>query len=406
MRAIILTLSLSLFINLSSQVDDMVSLSAGYVNQSFYSLENGEVANVINTDWDIAFMSDAFNSSIIINDNIGTQLYLYSNNSEDWDAVDTTGLDWAPLYNSEFRWEEGAFVQLASEVDPFDYGWGIYNFITHVVTGNRIFILELADGTFKKVIIESLDLGTYTFKYADLDGQNEVVESVSGADYNTKNFWYYSLQNETVIDREPASDSWDITFTRYITEALPGQNYLVTGVLQNIGITASEAREIEVDDAEWTDYSLFEDINVVGSDWKYFNLDQFQYIVEDSLSFFVQDQGGNVWKLIFTDFDGTSTGDIEFTKEMVSATGLDEQGKVDFTVFPNPSLGQMTVILPIEDELVRWSVVDMKGAVVIQDSWNFGFQHEVNLGDLETGIYLLQVEKEDGIGQERIIIQR
>ncbi|NNK80880.1 MAG: hypothetical protein HKO93_05240, partial [Flavobacteriales bacterium] len=370
MRAIILTLSLSLFINLSSQVDDMVSLSAGYVNQSFYSLENGEVANVINTDWDIAFMSDAFNSSIIINDNIGTQLYLYSNNSEDWDAVDTTGLDWAPLYNSEFRWEEGAFVQLASEVDPFDYGWGIYNFITHVVTGNRIFILELADGTFKKVIIESLDLGTYTFKYADLDGQNEVVESVSGADYNTKNFWYYSLQNETVIDREPASDSWDITFTRYITEALPGQNYLVTGVLQNIGITASEAREIEVDDAEWTDYSLFEDINVVGSDWKYFNLDQFQYIVEDSLSFFVQDQGGNVWKLIFTDFDGTSTGDIEFTKEMVSATGLDEQGKVDFTVFPNPSLGQMTVILPIEDELVRWSVVDMKGAVVIQDSWN------------------------------------
>jgi hypothetical protein len=405
MRTIILVLSLALFNIVSSQVDDMISLGAGYVNQSFYSLENGEVANMINTDWDIAFMSDAFNSSILVNDNIGTQLYLYSNVATDWSTVDTTGMMWTPLYNSEFRWEEGAFIQLASEVDPFDYGWGQYNFITHIVTGNRIFILALSDGSYKKIIIENLDLGVYTFKYADLAGSNEVEVTVNGSDYSAKNFWYYSVQTDQVIDREPSSDSWDITFTRFISEVQPGANYLVTGVLQNIGVTASEADNIEIDDAEWTDFSLSEDINIIGSDWKYFNLDVFQYVVEDSLSYFVQDLTGNVWQLIFTDFDGSATGDIEFTKEMVSATGLDEEGRVDFSIFPNPTEGQLTAIIPVENDPITWSLLDMKGSVLLQGTWTGGFQHQVDLDDLQTGIYLLRIEKEGAIGLERVVIK-
>ena len=32
-----------------------ISLQPSYANQSFFSLENGEVANLDNTDWDLAF---------------------------------------------------------------------------------------------------------------------------------------------------------------------------------------------------------------------------------------------------------------------------------------------------------------------------------------------------------------
>ncbi|NNC82051.1 MAG: hypothetical protein HKN79_00600, partial [Flavobacteriales bacterium] len=300
MRTFITSLTLTLTLVLTAQVDDMVSLNAGYSNQSFYSLENGEVANVSNTDWDIAFMSTALNSSILINDNIGTMLYSYGTDPSAWETVDTTGMAWEPLYNSETSWERGAFMQLANEDNVFDYGWGEYNIITHVVTGNRIFIIALSDGSYRKILIEELDLGTYTFKYADLQGNVEVQETISGTDYSTKNFWYYSLQTGDVIDREPAADSWDITFTRYSSEILPGANYIVSGVFQNQEVLASEARTVEIDDAQWTDQPMSEEMNIIGSDWKYFDMDIFQYVVEDSLSYFVQDREGNVWHLWFT----------------------------------------------------------------------------------------------------------
>lgn len=406
MRSLILTITFQIALLSSfAQIDDSVSLGQGYTNQSFYSLENGEVANVVNTDWDIAFMTDAFNSSVLINDNIGTALYLYSNDVSEWASVDTTGMTWTALHNSETEWERGAFISLASELDPFDYGWGAYNIVTHLVQGNKIFILELSNGTFKKVIIESLNLGTYTFKYADVDGSNEVEASANGADYDTKNFWYYSVQNGTVIDREPASDSWDLTFTRYNSEVFPGGNYVVSGALQNIGIVAAEAAGVDVDDSEWTDYAMAEEISILGADWKTFDMDIFQYVIADSLSYFVQDQGGNVWKLVFTGFGGGSTGDIDFTKEMVSATSLDEDSKVDFAVYPNPSSGQVTVVLPVDTDPVRARLLDASGRTVSQDVWSQGFQHQMDFSGIPAGIYILEMEMNGRFGHERLMIR-
>ena len=60
--------------------------------------------------------------------------------------------------------------------------------------------------------IRSTWLGDY---YANLDGTDEVSETVVCSDYTDKNFLYYSLHTGEVIDREPAAASWDILFTKY-----------------------------------------------------------------------------------------------------------------------------------------------------------------------------------------------
>ncbi|NNC83300.1 MAG: T9SS type A sorting domain-containing protein, partial [Flavobacteriales bacterium] len=230
-------------------------------------------------------------------------------------------------------------------------------------------------------------------------------ETISGTDYSTKNFWYYSLQTGEVIDREPVAESWDITFTRYSSEIFPGANYIVSGVFQNQEVLASEARTVEIDDAQWTDQPMSEEMNIIGSDWKYFDMDIFQYVVEDSLSYFVQDREGNVWHLWFTAFDGSSTGDIEFTKQMVSATGVDDIGQVDFTVFPNPVIGQAQVVLAVENEPIRYSLFDMNGRIVAKDTWTNGLRHSLDVSALQQGIYMLQVERDGGFGQQRILVQ-
>lgn len=398
----------SLFIgNLSAQViADQVSLGQGYAEQSFYSLQDGEVASVSNVDWDIAFLTEGFNSSILVNDNTFTLLYLYSNEVSDWASVDTTGMTWDPLYNSEVDWKKGAFTRLQNDSDPFDYGWGQYaGPPTHIVSGNKIFILEVGNGDFKKIIIESLDFGVYTFKYANLDGSNEVVETVNNADYGTKNFWYYSIQNGEVIDREPATDTWDLTFTSYSSEVAPEFYYLVVGALQNLGTSVAQASGVPVGSANWSDFPMAEDMNTIGSDWKFFDMDNFVYVIEEDLSYFVQDVAGNVWQVVFTGFGGSSTGAIEFTKELISVTSVDESSLIDFSVYPNPSNGTVNVILPVDQSQAYYTVVDAQGRAIVSDTWTGGFQHSLDLYDVPSGIYLLQIEMNGAIGQETIVVR-
>ena len=40
--------------NIQSQ-NQNISMNSGYTNQSFYSMQNGEVLNIANDNWDIAF---------------------------------------------------------------------------------------------------------------------------------------------------------------------------------------------------------------------------------------------------------------------------------------------------------------------------------------------------------------
>ena len=58
----------------SQQVSDMISTGSGYTNAVFYSLENGEVANVSNEDWDVAFNTSLFAVDIRINGGKGVEL--------------------------------------------------------------------------------------------------------------------------------------------------------------------------------------------------------------------------------------------------------------------------------------------------------------------------------------------
>ena len=218
-RLILFTLFLSLGLNVfSQQVDDFVFLDGGYANQSYYSFANEEIANVDNTNWDIALDADPFGVSIRINGQMGTALYLYPNGDiSDWATLDTAGLStWTQSYDSDYNWEEGAFNQNVNPDNVFDYGWGIYNSITHHVVGDSLYVIKLSDESYKKIWIVSMISNVFTFKFADIDGSNETEVSFAKGTYAGKNYGYYSIQTEEEIDREPASDTWDIVFTKYI----------------------------------------------------------------------------------------------------------------------------------------------------------------------------------------------
>ena len=389
-----------------------ISLQPSYTNQSFYSLENGEISNLNNSDWDLAFSTANMSSSIRINAGMGTELYSYPlGDTTDWNNFNSSNLsNWLPIYNSDTNWFIGAFDKHSTSM--FDMGWGMYSMITHYVTGDSLYAIKTVGGDWKKLWIQKLANGEYTFKYANLDGSNEINASFLKANYSDKNFVYYSLDQNSVLDREPNSVDWDITFTKYITP-VQGMPYGVTGVLSNDGVHVAQADNIP-DPNSYNDYSqhpMMTEINSIGYDWKSFDMSTFSYSVEPYRCYFVKDLQDKIWRIIFTSFEGSSTGNIEFnTLEMTSSTSISElQSDIsNFEIYPNPITdNNLTVVFDISSDISELNIFDITGKNIYNEIFNSkGFQAKsISIPNLNNGIYVVTLSSKGSIFQKKLVVR-
>ena len=225
------------------------------------------------------------------------------------DPIDTLGYyNWTPLYNSDTTWTEGAFNMNATGYP--NYGWGEYDMNTHNLTGVSLYILRTRAGDFKKIwIMNKLSaLQKYTFRYSNLDGSGEQTITLDLAG-STKNFVYYSIDTNEELDREPDSEGWDLLFTKYVDNSI---NYTVTGVLQNIDVTAQESMDTDPKSKVFPSSGFLTNMSTIGSDWKIIDMQTYQYTIDDSRVFFVMDRDGQVYRIKFKTFEGSSTGNLSF----------------------------------------------------------------------------------------------
>jgi len=289
---------------------ESLSMGAGYANDIYYRLSDGLTTSVPRTDWDIAFIVSAREAAVLINGAAGVTLKAYPVSGWSWDAaIDTTGYStWALLNNSDTTWTEGAFNMNATDFP--NYGWGNYDMVTHNVNGVFLYIITTRAGSMKKIWIEkklSVEQ-TYEFRYANLDGTDEhdVTLDLSG---RTNNFDYYSIDTNEEVDREPDASTWDIVFTKYIDNSI---NYPVTGVLQNIDITAQEGAAADMSPDHMPETGYLTDMSTIGSDWKTIDMTTYKYSIDDSKVYYVKDRDNNIYRIQFKTFEGSSTGNLSF----------------------------------------------------------------------------------------------
>lgn len=396
-----------------SQIATTVSVGAGYTNDVYYKLSDDSETSVSRANWDVAFTTSTYGTTIRTNDGNNTTLYVYGNDINQWNSVDTNGFDWSePLYNPDTTWSYGAFSNFATS--GLDYGWGDYNTSTHGLTANRIFLIELSDGSMRKMMIDSMpgitaNAGHLFFTYAELDGSNEVNVDLTKSDYTGKNFAYYSIQNNQELDREPSSTSWDLLFTKYMGDLGGGTFYPVTGVLSN-GLNMVEVNGVDVNTSTENDGTWSSEINTIGYDWKTFNMTTSVYDVTADLSYFVEDQNGDIYKLVFTAFGGSSTGDYEFTKELVSAASVEETAIELLAVYPNPAKDMLTITLSTNsNENVVVKMLDITGNIVLNSNLgniNGLKQSAVDLSSLTNGVYLISVQTGNQLTTQKIIVNK
>lgn len=401
----------SLYVCDAQVVIDTVSVGAGYANQVWYSLPNDNQGSAPKNNWDLAFDCGGQGGAIHINSITGTTLWGYpKGDTSAWATVDTSGIKtWMTRWNSDTSWSEGAFNRYPS-ADPYDMDWGIYSMITHYVTGDSLYIIKLASGTYKKLWIVQLANGIYSFRYANLDGTSDTPAQIVKSTYIGKNFAYYSIQNNAALDREPLSANWDLVFTQY-TAFIPSA-YTVSGILHNKGVTTAQAEPVNTPAtyANYGAHTFNTVINEIGYDWKTYTT---SYVIDDSLVYFVKRSNGDIWKIIPTGFGGGSTGNFIFSKELLFGTGISESGNLiaNMAVYPNPSSGGNTNIIYSFENPVSSAVMnihDLSGRNIFSGVLNPAsglHTQKFNTAGLNPGMYVISIEFEGKTVQQKLIIQ-
>lgn len=415
MKKILLTtiIALSIFTTNAQVIIDTVSLGAGYANQKWYSLQNDEQGFSPKNNWDLAFDVSGFGTSIHINSVIGTMVWTYPNaDTTGWATLDTAGIGtWTPKYNSDTAWTIGALDKGNVTSNAFDVGWGIYNQFTHIITGDSLFVIKLGNGSYKKLWIQNATGTDYNFKYADINGSNPVTQSLTKSTYSGKLFGYFSIQNNTSLNREPvASANWDLTFLQY-TGFVPTP-YSVTGVLANKDVKVAQADDVTNPTTynNWTAHSYSSRINEIGFDWKAYT--NAWKLVQDTV-YFVKSKQGDIWKLQFTGFGGASNGNFIFSKELISAVSVAELNNslASISVYPNPtSNGTTTLIYNLEKQfsLAELNVIDVTGKVLLTEKLNTNtgfYSHTINTQSLSAGVYFVSVKFDNKVVQQKLVVQ-
>jgi hypothetical protein len=280
---------------------DVLTVSESiYTHQSFFDLATRQVISVNPVDaWDLGFESSIDGWHIIINS--GKYLGVHSSGTTDF-----SGLKTVPL-TAKWRFDKSDGNLDSTAINKW--------LTSQSIATNEVFVIGINDGVkyspFKKIVFTSLTGGVYSFRFANMDGTEEKMFSISKNP--SENFVYYSFaKGGKDVTVEPPKNSWDFVFTQYSTILYTNQGiatpYFVRGVLNNRnGVKVALDSLIGFTNITRADISRLqfsEKSDAIGYDWKSVKIDgtTATYAVRPKNTYVIKSTGGLYYKLRFTGF--------------------------------------------------------------------------------------------------------
>ncbi len=384
----------------------------------FYRVSDGwRLDTATYNSWHLAFEVPGFTAAIRANLGAGVTVWQTSRPATpaDWNALSLSDT-LARLYDSDTTWSIGAFNTTATQ-DSFDLGWGNYNLVTHAIVGDSLHILRLPDGSYKKLWLERLQSGVYYFRYANLDGTDEVSAQAPKSLAHRKSFVYYNLLTQQAINLEPVDSLWDLVFTQYVTFLPPsGTPYPVLGALQNRRVSVARVllpASADPDTLSPELYPYAAAINTIGYDWKRFDMQSNTWFVRDTAYYLVRARNGEIWRLRFVAFGDSVASNgarVRYTvierKKVGSAASLASQGSnlLPVVAYPNPAVEGVWIATEGGSPVVV-RLYNSQGQVVYEHaSDGEGFVYIPRQG-LPAGLYRVWVRNAKGLGTAAILFE-
>ena len=289
-------------------------------------------------------------------------------------------------------------------------GWGVLNPQNNYWTfGDSLYLIKLADNSYKKLWIVSLKSGVWEFKYANVDGTNELTITFNKNSYPNRNFIYFSLLNNQLIDREPDNTTWELTFTKHIDYISPPGTYVsVSSVFSNVNVWSAKAHLADFNTANTatsphTAYTL--NINNIGREWKKYSSAN-GWEVYDTIAYFVHNYDSTkLFRIVFTGFGGMANGDTYFDiEEIISTTIAENLTNISFDFYPNPAKENINILITNDIENTQLNLIDINGKTVKSTLLRYN-TNQLYVGDIPKGIYFIQLVTQNHTLTKKLVIQ-
>ncbi len=404
-----------------------VAMQPAYANQVFYKFATNTQTAVPAASWDISFekaVGQMGMGAIRVNDGRGIRIFQAASTEAGYTTVDVAQeTTWTELYNSHLTWAEGAFDNADNpNQGPLNFGWGNYNTSSHHVEGVAVFVLKFGADGYKKIFIDDFNPynGEMTFRYSSWNGTAWSADEVKVVDTDasaTHRFTHFSLTTNDVVTVAPADADWDMVFRKYYAPVTAmGQTamYNVTGALQSPLVTVAQIAETGNTGATPTlpgAAAYSDEINTIGDDWKAFTGGT--YVINPTNTYYVKHTDGNIYRMFFTSFSGTTAGTLSFNFKNVSSTaGMEGFDKNAFGFYPNPTADKnITLIYDLQNSDAAKntvSIYSMTGAKVYETALtsDSGFNaQQINLSNLTSGVYIVTLESGKNTVSKKLVIQ-
>ncbi|MCC7050275.1 MAG: HmuY family protein [Bacteroidia bacterium] len=274
----------------------VINIGYPYLNQVYYNCETNSIVKT-NTkyDWDISFECTETGYHVMLNN--ATGMLAANMGNKTFNEVNSTA-------NAVWLWDAPS-----GNLDSTALGnWQ---------NNNPVYILDRQyddNGNhlgYKKIQILNTTATSYTFKYADLNGNNENTYTIQK---NTEvNFIHFSFNNggKTLL-LEPQKNAWDLLFTNHIHKfsnlTMP---FVLTQCLTNKynGVVVAEDNNNKFQSITLKDtasYVFTNYLDEIGSDWKIRNNADNSFTIDPKKSFIIKSTHGFFYKLRFTSFYNSS----------------------------------------------------------------------------------------------------
>ena len=157
------------------------------------------------------------------------------------------------------------------------------------------------------------------------------------------------------------------------------------------------------------DLEFSEKINTIGWTWKSFTNGSFT--TDSNKVFYVKDEYDTVYRLYFTAFAGSSSGDLSYSVEDVTALLSSEgyQQEATFGIYTDASLNKtVNIIYNTNGDLQENSIAiyATSGRCVYKSKLeNNGFHNKpINLSSLANGVYLCQFKSGNTITTKKFVL--
>lgn len=415
--------------NAQTVVTDTIVMGAGYANQVFYSLQSSKKKANPMGSWHVAHTSNTRDNCIRANHAAGVNVYAYpKGDNSAYANFDTTGwATWPTFMNDIHKHEVGAFNQQLNKSNPWDFSWGIYDAGSHTVKGDSLYLITLSSAGKVVAFIKFMPIaqypnGDFSFRYDFVGGSKDfaLIDTLKQSAANKGTYKYFHFTNKQVT-LEPTDGNWDLNFTRYYEPSFNGTSfvpYLVVGVESRVGSKIAKIEMVSWDslitnalkyDSQAQDTTGGEgyrvDLTRIGSKWKTFN--GASYDMVQDLSYLVQSADENIYALQFTGFVGASMGRIILNKTFLLATipgsTKDIAKNSQVVIYPVPAQNQL-YIKPLENSAIQSIAIRTFDGRLVKNASNINTTDvaQVNISDLTSGQYIVEVKTSNGI-QNQII---